>query len=217
MMALVIAGCRIWGVLLRGRVYLPLILIVNLLASHALADDKTTDDPGFFFEIPGASDCAFDESRDRLYVTTGKQLVVVDTKERTTIESIDLLGGVRSCDISPNSEYLAIAPIEAQFLYWIELEGLEINQVRFSADSSESGVYDLCVGSDGSVVFSMTYAGSGGVKLRRFDPRTNTVDEVGRVNMDSIVTAAVTANLPPSRKAISAPARSTSSTLRNKS
>ena len=150
---------------------------------------QTKGDAGYFFGIKGAKDCAFDEAAERLYVTTDKKLIVVDTKDRKTIESIDLAGGLRACDISSDFKYLAIAPITGHFIYWIEIDGLKINQVRFKAGGSESGVYDLCIGANNNVLFSMTFAGSGWVKLRTFDPATNKVEDAGRIRMDSIVAA----------------------------
>jgi hypothetical protein len=165
-------------------------LALVFVAAPLHADDaEKKEDAGVFFSVPGAKDCAFDQERNRLYVTTLKQVVVIDTKERKIVDSIDLLGGVQSCDISPDFKYLAVAPISSQSLYWIELENLDVNQVRFKADGSETGVYDLCVGKDNSVLFGMTFAGSGGVSLRKFNPETNKVEVVGRVNMDSVITA----------------------------
>jgi hypothetical protein len=169
--------------------------LLGLLACVALApalgrgDETPKDDDGFFFDVAGAKDCAFDQQRQRLYVTNEKEIVVLDTKKRETVKSIELLGKVRACDISPDFKYLAVAPLGGQFLYWIHLDDLEIAQVRFKADANETGVFDLCVGANSSVLFSMTYAGSGWVMLRRFDPKNNHVAELGRIRMNSIVTA----------------------------
>lgn len=171
------------------RVFLSLLVITSMLPCLAPGADRSDGGRGEFLKVPGAKDCVFDEVRQRLYVTTGKQLVVIDTKERKVVESIDLPGNVCACDISLDCKYLAVAPMGGHFIYWIELEDLNINQIKFTADSMESGVYDLCVGSDNSVLFSMTFAGSGSVKLRRFVPATGSVQDVGGVNMDSIVTA----------------------------
>ena len=46
-----------------------------------------------FFEIEGAKACAFDESKQRLYVTTGKHLVVIDSKKvlNKKFEHLDLM------------------------------------------------------------------------------------------------------------------------------
>jgi len=160
-----------------------------MLPCTAPGADLPDSGRGEFFKVLGAKDCAFDDVRQRLYVTTGKQLVVIDTRKRTVLESIDLPGNVCACDISSDCNYLAVAPMGGHFIYWIALEDLSINQIRFAADSMESGVYDLCVGADNSVLFSMTFAGSGSVRLRRFVPATNSIEEVGGVNMDSVVTA----------------------------
>ncbi|MCG8585844.1 MAG: hypothetical protein MI757_14145, partial [Pirellulales bacterium] len=164
-----------------------LMLVVVSTPEQSLADDR--GDAGYFFGIKGAKDCAFDEAEGRLYVTTEKQLHIIDTKARKTVDKIDLAGSLRACDISPDFKYLAIAPLTGHFIYWIELDGLKINQVRFKAGSSESGVFDLCIGANNHVLFSMTFAGSGWVQLRKYDPAANKVDNVGRVRMDSIVAA----------------------------
>jgi hypothetical protein len=178
--------------ILRLFSWTPCFAILAIAVSYAAAiaeEPEKRPDAGIFFSVPGAKDCAYDESRQRLYVTTLKQVVVIDTKERKTVESIDLLGGVQSCDISPDFKHLAVAPINAQAIYWIDLENLEVTQVKFKAPGSETGVYDLCVGSDNTVLFGTTFAGSGGVSLRKFDPETNKVETVRGVNMDSVITA----------------------------
>lgn len=168
--------------------YLLVFLSVGLLrGTTARCDESPTSDQGYFFTIPGAKDCVFDSKRQRLYVTTLKQLIILDAKERKVVEEIDLLGNVRACDISPDLKYLAIAPFGGQFLYWIDLDTLDINQVKFKAGGSESGVFDLRVGFDNTVLFSMTYAGSGWIQLRVFDPASNSVREIQKVSMDSVI------------------------------
>src|SRR5262249_52239270 len=149
--------------------------------------------PSFFFAIEGAKDCAYDEARQRLYVTCPSEPVIVDTKERKILESLHLNGTLQGCDIAPDFKFVAIDPSKAQFIYrvglnWTKFEKMEVSQIKFPASSSETGVYGICVGSDNSVLFSMTYDGSGPVKLRRLSP-DNKVTVVGRINMNSVLTA----------------------------
>src|SRR5262249_35809460 len=151
------------------------------------------DSPGYFFPIEGAKDCAFDESRQRLYVTTPSELVVVDTKERKFIDTVRLNGTLQACDVAPDFKFLVIAPVKAQYIYriglnWTKFEKMDIKQIKFNAPNTEPGVFGICVGSDDSVLFSMTYDGSGGVSLRRLRP-DDKVTVVGRVNMNSVLTA----------------------------
>ena len=180
-----------------GQLRIALLVLGCLVISPAArGDDKPQvdpkADPGAFFPIIDAKDCAFDETRQRLYVTTPKQLVVVDTKRKKVIESIDLLGTLQGCDISPDFKYLAIAPISAQYTYWVKLDwtkvdDMEVEQVKFKAGASEPGVFGICVGPDNTVIFSTTYSGSGGVLLRKFDPEKKTMEEVGQIRMDSVI------------------------------
>ena len=53
---------------LAGHTCLLLMITAGLLVSPAVSDAKQTEGPGYFFEIEGAKDCAFDESKQRLYV-----------------------------------------------------------------------------------------------------------------------------------------------------
>jgi len=164
-------------------------------AGGSLAADRPSpagDSAGFFFEVDAAKDCVFDPQRQRLYVTDEQQLVVLDTKDRKKVKSIDLPGKVRACDISPDYKYLAVAPFSGQFIFWISLDDLEVTQVKFKADATETGVFDLCVGVDGSVLFSMVFlnsegAASGWVKQRRFDLVSTAVTVVAGVRMDTVV------------------------------
>ena len=171
---------------------LALVLVGIQARVAATAEAPPNDSAEFFFRADGAKDCVFDPTRQLLFVTNEKQLIVFDTKDRQTVKSIDLPGQVRACDITPDFKHVAVAPLEGQFFYWISLDDLEVSQVQFQADADETGVFDLCVGADGSVLFSMTFLnsrGSGWVKLRRFDPQTTAATEVGRVRMDTVVSA----------------------------
>src|SRR4051812_9919995 len=86
-------------------------------AKSEVAIGEAKEGAGFFIPISQAKDCAYDYVRERLYVTTLAQLVVVDMKQRKIIESIDLLGNVQGVDISPKAKFLAIAPAAGQFVY----------------------------------------------------------------------------------------------------
>ncbi|HEV3143205.1 MAG TPA: WD40 repeat domain-containing protein [Gemmataceae bacterium] len=155
--------------------------------------DTAKDDPGYFYPIEGAKDCAYDESRHRLYVTCPSQLVIVDTKERKIIDSVRLNGTLQACDIAPDFKFMVIAPIKAQYVYrvglnWTKFEKMDIKEIKFSAPNTEPGVFGICVGSDDSVLFSTTYSGSGGVSLRHLLP-DNRVTVIGRINMNAVLTA----------------------------
>lgn len=176
-----------------GIALVTVILAGTLTTSVTQAAPVPKDEAGFFFPVAKAKDCAYDQSRQRLYITTPTKLVVVDTKARKVLESIELNGTLQGCDISPDFKFLAIAPIQAQYVYkvplnWNKIEDMEISQIKFKAGASETGVFGICVGSDNSILFSTTYAGSGGVTLRRITP-DDKVDVVGGVNMDSVLTA----------------------------
>jgi len=154
---------------------------------------KTTekDAQGFFIPVAQAKDCAYDHVRQRLYVTTLKQLVVVDMKERKVLEAIDLLGNVQGIDIASHAQFLAIAPMGGQFIYklkldWKTVNDMEFSRIKFKAPGNEPGVFSLGIGADDSILFSTTYSGSGWVTLRRINP-DDSVDEVGKVRMDSVI------------------------------
>ncbi|MEI7685273.1 MAG: hypothetical protein WCL32_09615 [Planctomycetota bacterium] len=127
-------------------------------------------------------------------MTTPKQLIVIDTKAKKRLEAIDLTGGLQAIDIAPDFSFVAVAPSSAQFIYkiptkWQKQDDMEISQIRFDAPADESGVFGLAVGSDNSIVFSMSYAGSGWVALRRIDGKTNGVQVIQRVRGGSVVNA----------------------------
>jgi hypothetical protein len=150
-------------------------------------------DAGFFFKVEKARDCVYDAKRQRLYVTNEAQLVVLDARERKTVKSIDLPGKVRACDITADCKHLAVAPYSGAFLYWIDLDDLEVSQVNFKAEADETGVHDLCVGIDGSVLLTTVFQNgertTGAVKLRRIDPASAKVTEVRSAPTDSVVSA----------------------------
>jgi hypothetical protein len=158
------------------------IVLLTGTSGDATADNAA---PGaaksLFFPVERAKDCAFDPQRQRLYVTNEKQLVVIDVKQKKTIKSLDLPGGLRPCDISPDFKHLAVGPQSGMFFYWVSLDDLDVTQVRLKPDGRELGVFDLCTGADGSVLLSMAVedGGSASQKLRRYDPRTTSTTEIG--------------------------------------
>ena len=159
------------------------------------AEPAKADEAGFFFPLAGAKDCAYDQKRQRLYVTTPQKLVVVDLKARKALESVELGGTLQACDVAPDFSFLAVAPVAGQYVYrvnlaWDKVADMEISQVKFKADPSETGVFSVAVGADNTTLFSTTFAGSGGVKLRRLAAKADTVEVVGRVNMDTVLSAA---------------------------
>jgi hypothetical protein len=120
--------------------------------------------------------------------------VIVDTKNRTILDSVDLPGTLQGCDVSPDFKFLVVAPIAAQYFYrikldWAKVEDMEVDQIKFKAGANETGVFGICVGADDSVLFSTTFAGSGRVTLRLLNAKTDKVEEVGRVRMNSVLTA----------------------------
>src|SRR5258706_13239332 len=90
------------------------LVLVALSVVTARCEEPTGKDAGVFFPVEGAKDCALDESRQRLYVTTPAKLVVIDTKEKAIVDSIDMLGDLQACDIAPDFSHLAVGPAKAQ-------------------------------------------------------------------------------------------------------
>jgi hypothetical protein len=153
--------------------------------------DPAKEPPAFFYPIPDAKDCAFDQSRDRLYVTTPKKLVVVDTKARKVFDGVELPGGLQGCDISPDFKFLAVAAASAHSVYKIGLKwdkpgDMPVTQIKFKGVDPETGVFSVCVGKDGTVLFSATCTGSSGVTLRTVTPKDK-VEVVGQVQMNSVL------------------------------
>ena len=178
-----------------ARAALLALAAVSLAAADPPEKDKdktpAKDGPGFFFPIDGARDCAFDQVRERLYVTTGEKLVVLDTKNRKRLEEVERPGGLQGCAIAPDFSFLAVAPATAQYVYrigtkWDKAADMPVTRIKFKAPSEEPGVYAVCVGFDGTILFSTTYSGSGGTTLRRITPK-NKVEEVGKVNMNAVL------------------------------
>ncbi len=180
--------------MLRGAsaAFAILLLLTPWAASLADAPDKTEANSNFFFPVEGAKDCAFDSSRDRLYVTTPKQLMVFSKNSRSFSWNrlTSQAGELQAIDISPDFKYLAVGPAQGEFIFWISLSDMEITQVKFRADEGESGVHDLCVGFDNSGPFLNDFQRLEKlVELRRFNPKDKNVSKVGKVQMNAIVSA----------------------------
>lgn len=72
--------------------------------------------PASSFRPIRRNDCALDHVRNRLYVTTLNQLVVVDVGQHKILETIDLLGNVQGLDMARGAKCLVIAPVAGHFL-----------------------------------------------------------------------------------------------------
>src|SRR6187551_3164672 len=92
------------------------LLFISAALQIARGEEKADDKGGVFFAVEGAKDCALDERRQRLFVTTPATLFAFDVKERAAVESIDLLGDLQACDITPDFNHLAVGPVNAQLL-----------------------------------------------------------------------------------------------------
>src|SRR5262249_52693090 len=66
------------------------------------------------------------------------------------------------------------------------VDDMKVERIKFKANANEPGVFSVGIGADDSILFTTTFSGSGGVKLRRI-AATGVVSEIGKVQMDSII------------------------------
>lgn len=123
-------------------------------------------------------DLVFDHSGQYLYITTAKGYVWPYNLLTSSLETpYDLGGSLNGADIAPDNSYLLVAQndqglTQARFQK-LNLGNGAITNVNYVRDFTERGAWDVAIGSNGRAM--VTTQGSGLLRLRQIDLRTNTI------------------------------------------
>jgi hypothetical protein len=148
---------------------------------------------GTFISAPNRVDMVYSTERDIVYITNGDSILRYHLGSATFLTRFVLGGSLRGIDISPDGNTLAVADgLRTETNVWIHLIDLtsgHSKKVLFPREFYEGGTFTVAYGSDGAVLVSSTFEGSGWVPLRRYDPIHDTTTTLASIRQDSMLTA----------------------------
>lgn len=168
--------------------------LVGLFASAPLLFSSSVAwGGGTFLPAPERADVTYDDQRHLAYISNGDQVLRYNPATKAFLSPIHLVGAALGLDISPDGTILAVANgLRADDHVWIDLidlETLDATQVTFERASYEGSTYAVAFGSDGKLLITSTFEGSGWAPLRRYDPVTGSVEELPSVRQNTMVRA----------------------------
>jgi hypothetical protein len=163
-------------------------LIIFQLAHFSLARAE-----GTFIPAPNRVDMVYDGARDIVYITNGAAILRYHLGSASFLAPYQLGGSLRGIDLSPDGNTLAVADGQrTDANVWIHLVDLRTGQdqkVLFPREFYEGGTFTVAYGSDGAVLISSTFEGSGWVPLRRYNPATGATTTLASIRQDSMLSA----------------------------
>jgi hypothetical protein len=159
----------------------------------ALLSASSVHAEGIYLAAPNRIDVAYDDNRGVLYVSNGGELLRYQVSSRTFLAPIILGGSLAGMDISPDGESLVVADESFAggecWIYIISLATRAYQKISFPQELNyaEGGTFTAAYGSDGSILISSQYQGSGNVPLRRYVPSTASVTRIAMIGQDTML------------------------------
>lgn len=148
---------------------------------------------GVFIPASKRVDTVYDDARGVLYITNGAQLLRYKLDTASFLTPLKLGGALKGIDISPDGNFLAVAntnhSTSRNWIHLVDLNTWTATQVKFQLSSGESGTYSVAYGSDGAILITSAYEGSGWIPLRKYDPATGTTTTIQTINDFSMLSA----------------------------
>jgi len=134
-----------------------------------------------FIPVSNARDMVHDQNRDVVYITAGTKVLRYKISGGTFLTPYTFnSGSLSGIDLSPDGNTLAIADRNITGIHLIDLQTDAVQDVNFSPDYGEGGSFTVAYGSDGNILVTTQYNGSGSTPLRLVDPRTGGVSIISK-------------------------------------
>ena len=167
-----------------GVALLMMVLVISTSQAQAA---------GTLIPAPSRFDMVYDSARDVLYITSGGSILRYHLGSNSFLPPFQTGGILGGIDISPDLNTLVVADQRrletAVWVYVINLQTGQINQVQFPRAFMEGGTYTVAYANDGTVLSTSVFEGSGWIPLRRFNPLTGDVSVITDVRQNTMVTA----------------------------
>ncbi|OGU11322.1 MAG: hypothetical protein A2075_11000 [Geobacteraceae bacterium GWC2_58_44] len=145
-----------------------------------------------FIPASGRNDMVHDSVRDVVYITSGPSVLRFKPGTQSFLPPYSFgLGNLTGMDLSPDGNTLAIADKNISGIHLVDLQNDTIlPDIRYTPNSSEGGTHSVAFGSDGALLVTAKYDGSGWVPLRRIDPATGAVSIIkSSISQDAMLSA----------------------------
>ncbi len=171
-----------------------LVLITScLLCLSVLIHATPVRADGIFIPAQDRIDGVFASDNRVVYITSGDQLIRYDLNTQSFLTPFELSGHLMALDLSPDGKTLAVADGSySGDQLWVHLVHLDTGtseKVTFSSAYMEGGTYSVAYGSDGRLLITSNFLGSGWVPMRRFDPATGVTTLLGDVCQNTMLSA----------------------------
>lgn len=163
------------------------LLVAVLLLLGALSSSVSAR--GKLISAPSRVDMVYDDARSILYITNGDSVLRYDLNSNTFLSPFVLGGQLKAIDVSPDGNTLAVADTSTPRIHLVNLLTGQTTRVNFTPASGEGGTFSVAYGSDGKILTSSTFNGSGWVPLRRYDPVTQTTTTLASIRHGSMLCA----------------------------
>lgn len=133
---------------------------------------------GIFIPAPSRVDMVHDPVRKVIYISSGNEILRYDLSSQQFLLPFQLGGNLKGMDLSPDANTLAVADTTyadgQNWIYLIDLTSGNTQKIPFQLEWYEGGTFSVAYGSDGNILVTSTYNGSGWVPLRKYSPATGT-------------------------------------------
>ena len=169
------------------------LLCAAFLITILFASTNQAQAVGTFISAINRVDMVYDDKRDILYISDGGNILRYHLGTDTYLPPFTTGGNLGGIDISPDGNTLVVADRRRLetivWVYVVDLQTEQITQLQFPRAFMEGGTYTVAFGSDGTVLSTSTFEGSGWIPLRRFNPLTGAVTTITDVRQNTMVTA----------------------------
>lgn len=169
-------------------------LKLMLLTAVTVCSIQTVRAAGTFIPAPSRVDMVYDAGRDRLYITNGDSVLRYQVGSNTFMSSFTMAGSnLGGIDISPDGNTLVVADRRrldtVVWVYVIDLQTEQVRQVLMTRAFMEGGTFAVAYASDGLVLITSTFEGSGWIPLRKLNPRSGDWGQLAQIRHNSMVTS----------------------------
>lgn len=179
----------------RSQVWLKVLWCVLLMVCSATTMRVRAE--GTFIAATGRVDMVYDGPRDVLYISAGDSVLRYQTATGAFLSPFVLGGNLGGIDLSPDGNLLAVADRSqtetTNRIHIVDLTKGQARQVSFTKEFGEAGTWSVAFGSDGALLISSHFNGSGTVPLRRYDPASNSTtlltSGLSNLNQDTMLSA----------------------------
>lgn len=146
-----------------------------------------------FITAASRADIVFDTARSVLYISGNDSIQRYSLATQAFLDPIWLGGRTLGMDLSPDGNTLAVANTSRgatqNFVDLIDLNSGTANRAAFNLAFGEGGTYAVAYDSQGKLLVSSQYQGSGWTPLRKYDATTGTTISLGSVRQNTMLAA----------------------------